>query len=117
MTDRNEVSRMKKSLWSAQYRARNKLSNAIVTLDNGRIYGGNAVFYFTGTYDSNQTRTSARVIIKRYADGDSILGDIDEAVVLLSGTIGDTHIFFAGHLEDQPEAKFRAKMEKLADLE
>ena len=106
MTDRNEVSRMKKSLWSAQYQARNKLSN-----------GRNAVFYFTGTYDSNQTRTSARVIIKRYADGDSILGDIDEAVVLLSGTIGDTHIFFAGYLEDQPETKFRAKMEKLADLE
>lgn len=109
---------MEKSLWKAQYQSpTGSSSTGITTLDNGLIYGGNAIFYFTGEYDANNKRRStATVRIKRYADGPSILGPVDEGTLVLSGTMSDNTIFFSGYLESNPACKVTAKMEKLIDL-
>lgn len=94
----------------------------IVVLESGRVFGGDSVMAYLGTYEVDRDNVTARVRswTWNFDVGDSenvfgMAGAIDY-VALLDGTRKDRVI--TGHIapEDYPEIKLPCRMEKIAEL-
>lgn len=96
------------ALWTVVFRTPQGSQGAgIAVIDNGRIYGGDSVFYYLGHVESHDQQIAAKVHVRYYGNGYRLFpaaGDSyevemtgvrnDEKTILLNGRI-------SGHPQSQ----------------
>ena len=79
---------MIEGLWIVQYEGTAGNDGGVIVLVHGQVLGGDNAFVYTGTYQSNATTLSARVLVRNFNPSvGSVLGIRGDFELTLRGTI------------------------------
>ena len=75
-----------------------------VIFENGRIAGGDAGYYYIGTYSIENDRLTGKIKTQRYKDGHtSVFGPLEQGTIKISGKIQGSDITASGSLLSHPD--------------
>lgn len=90
--------------------------SGVVVFKDGKIYGGDSTYYYTGTYQLNDKAFTAKVRIKHYSGlHNNIFGNVAEANVTLKG-LADKNEFEASGSSDIQNQSIGMRVEKLEEI-
>lgn len=85
-------------------------------LRDGRVSGRDTVIDYSGWYDQDGDRFTARIKTWRHTDGDASVFGIDEVDIELSGrSTAALTAFCSGHAREAPGIPFEATLVRIAD--
>jgi len=90
------------ALWPVEFgNDEHRAGAGVVVFESGRIFGGDAGYYYLGEYKINNGVVTGQATATHYAGEISPLfaGAGKEYTVLLSGDLEDQQMVLAGHLE------------------
>ena len=88
----------------------------VVTIESGRIQGGDSGYLYLGTYQTKDTALSAQVTVKRHnPNAQSIFGNLNEFDLSLHGSFTDNSFTANGSVSGRPMAKININAKKVAD--
>ena len=91
--------------------------SGILVFETNRLFGGDANFYYIGSYEVKDKKVYGKLKITSYTGNTlSIFGNLSEFDVVLEGESNDDEIFATGYLEQDHNYRIAAKMVKRADL-
>jgi len=90
----------------------------ILVLETERVFGGDVVNTYIGSYKVDRGEIEMRVRVKQFNDLpiQSIFGEMDDFEIVLQGTINGETIQLTGHLSNDPAQRLVALATKRADL-
>lgn len=115
---------MIEGLWTAQVRS--NVSNisqgfGVLILRDGRIYGGNSLFFHVGSYTLEGETVRGEIVMKHYgADPLTIFGLVEEgasALMEFSGTLHNGTITVQGALSGQRSLRLEGALTRQAGPE
>jgi T3SS negative regulator,GrlR len=90
--------------------------SGVVVLNNGTVRGGDATYYYAGSYEINQNIFIAKVKLIHYSGPyDNLLGPVREAEVELKGIPDQNEFEITGHYLNSNQL-VTAKLERLVGL-
>lgn len=108
---------MEKSLWSVDFHSQDlSFGSGIVAFIEDTVVGGDLSFYYVGKYSEQNDELSATVKITQFSPGVSVFGPLKECTVIITGKLENNKISFSGHVDQHPELKVLAHMEKLTNI-
>jgi hypothetical protein len=110
---------MREGLYKAEYETLNDIGHGLVVLRDGRVYGGDPMIYYVGTYNLDGDVLTARVKAEPYAEPshgfESIFGR-EKNTVKLEGTVGkDDSISLEGRSDQVSGIGLTVRLSWLAD--
>lgn len=109
---------MGKQIWGVYFSSDFRSSGTGVTiLDGNLITGGTSSYYFIGECTFDSSIVSAKLNVKKFAPGKSILDEIiNQYTLILTGKQGDEEVIMEGYIEEKPSLKISCRMKKLCDV-
>jgi T3SS negative regulator,GrlR len=110
---------MLEALWSLEFGSSSGYEGAgVVIFETGRIFGGDAQYYYTGKYSLKDGTMSADVKVNRYCDGfGSIFGTNEQEFDLkVIGKVELPTMTATGHRVDDPTARIEVRLTRRAEL-
>jgi hypothetical protein len=93
-------------LWTAEFRVEGEVGTGVVVFANGQIMGGDAHYYYSGSYLEEGYRIEASVIIKHYSGGlTNVFGRLRELPLKLVGTASGGYIIANGYDQTSPSLR------------
>jgi hypothetical protein len=90
--------------------------NGVVIINNGKIYGGDSNYYYTGNCEIEDKLFTAEVKVTHYAGPyNNVFGEFKEVNVNVKGE-ADRHEFEANGYSDIEGKQIIIKLEKLSEL-
>jgi hypothetical protein len=103
-------------LWTAEFGSNSGIfGGGVAVLQDGAILGGDAGYYYLGTYDvTNKIFKADLKVIPFIQNYPSVFRTVNETLRLsLVGTVVDEqHVIAQGHPSGKPDLKFGAKLTK-----
>lgn len=95
---------MKEGLWTVEFTSNTGgAGTGAVTLEKGRMTGGDAGYYYIGSYNIDGDRISGEIKIQRYNPGHvSVFGPLERGDLKISGTVQEHLITASGKLAQNP---------------
>ncbi|MBW1616158.1 MAG: hypothetical protein JRJ49_06415 [Deltaproteobacteria bacterium] len=106
-------------LWTVEFISTiQRYGNGVLVLNQNRLFGGDAGYYYSGKYDINDKKIEGDIHITRYdRNSVSVLGSISDFVLKMSGNIIDENRFEAiGEIDNNPKACIQIIGTKKEDL-
>ncbi len=106
-------------LWTVEFNSMmNRYGRGILVINQNRLLGGDAGYYYVGTCNVNGSNIEGKVNIIRYdRNSVSVFGDIDHFELTFSGQIKDENLFDAiGIIANNPQTQIRIVGTKKEDL-
>ena len=104
-------------LWTVEFVSSNRAGQGVVILNNGRLLGGDAGYYYSGTYKVTGARIEGIVNVIRFDPKNlSVFGDIDHFALSFSGDINDYHFTAAATITNKPQFQIRFTGNKKEDI-
>lgn len=94
-----------------------------VALDTGKVYGGDSIMYYVGTYKVHHGKMQSEVTVKFYNPEESkgmsvFLTDLVEYTLILEGEVEDGKSFvLSGFIKEASKHKIAIRFSKLVDFE
>jgi hypothetical protein len=110
---------MLEALWSIEFGSNyGFLGAGVVIFETGRIFGGDAQYYYTGTYDISDGKINAQVNVTRYSEhGVSVFGTTETEFRLnITGQIQEPVMNAEGYQIDAPNNRIALRFTKRAEL-
>jgi len=110
---------MLEALWSMEFRSNSGFEGAgVVVFETGRIFGGDAQYYYVGKYDLKDDVLDADVVIDRYSDGPGSIFDTNEQKfeLKIQGKVEVPTVIAVGHRTDNPSMQLEVRLTKRAEL-
>jgi hypothetical protein len=108
---------MVEGFWIVQYEAVGGNGGAVAVLINGRVYGGDSAYTFTGEYQTEGDSITARLMVRSFLPGvPSVLGAVGDYGLVVRGTLQGGVIRAKGSLPGRQGAGIVLKLTKRADL-
>ena len=86
-------------------------------LTNSKVVGGGISYYFTGSYEFNDSTISMTITATRYNDlVPGVFGDATEGSISFSGTISDEKMKLHGYLENDKSKMIFIEAHKRAEI-
>lgn len=108
---------MEKSVWAVEFVSNmQSLGRGVVTIDNSRITGGDASYYYIGNCSITNQNVSTTMTVRKHGPGQSIFGQLDSFTVILTGSIDQNSIQLHGSMADNPQFTVQVRLNKLLDV-
>lgn len=87
-------------LWTAEFQSGvGGAGSGVVVVRNGTIMGGDAGYYYTGTYSVDDGKVQVALQIQRYREGHkSVFGPADNLRLTLSGSVDGSRMNLTGQV-------------------
>ena len=90
-------------LWVAEFSTSGGHGNGVATLFGGRVFGGDASYYYSGRYREEGQTLRAELEIVHYAGPlNMVFGQLRRATLLLEGAVGGDLIVAQGRVAELP---------------
>lgn len=96
--------------YAAWFRTPRGQGTGLVELIEGRISGRDSFFTYGGSYQVDQQRFTAVLIVRRHAEGPPSVFGADEVEVDLSGACSGAMATCSGTAKEAPDIKFEATL-------
>jgi len=85
---------MVNGLWIVEFISTlNRFGFGVIVLNNGRLLGGDAGYYYSGEYDINDNMIQGKINVIRFDENSiSVFGDIDQFSLKFSGQISNNYV-------------------------
>jgi hypothetical protein len=109
---------MSKEIWGVYFSSDFQSSGTgVAIIDGNLVAGGTSAYYFTGKCDFDADLIFAKMNIKKFAPGKTVLNEfINEYTLILTGNRNDGMIVADGYIEERPALKMSCRMKKLCGL-
>jgi hypothetical protein len=109
---------MLEALWSLEFESGSEAGAGVVIFETGRIFGGDAQYYYTGKYSLKDGTMSADVKVNRYSSGyGSIFGTNEQEFDLkITGKVEAPTMTATGHRVDDLAAQIEIRFTRRAEL-
>lgn len=107
---------MREGLYKAEFWTSNDEGYGLVHVVDGKVWGGDAMIYYTGTYRAAGDQVEIRIKADQYAAPpgfSSVLGRVKNTVVL-AGTFTNNTAELEGRANENPGITVRARLTFLA---
>ena len=96
-------------LWTVEFLSTfNRAGKGVLVFTNGRLLGGDAGYYYSGTYTVTGNRIEGKVNVKRYdINSISIFGNMESFAISFAGEINNYSLSTVGEILDKPQYKIR----------
>jgi hypothetical protein len=89
----------------------------VVTLEKGRILGGDTAFVYVGNYEIIKDRIHATIMCTNDHEVlPSVFGQLKEFNLKLQGEPNNTELVLKGHMVEHPELSIGLKLTRRAEL-
>jgi T3SS negative regulator,GrlR len=107
---------LKNGKYSVWFRTPQGEGTGVVLLADGRMTGGDTMFSYTGSYDEDGSKFTARIATRRHTEGQqlSVFG-VDNVDLELTGKSTATTASCSGTAEQAPGLTFQATLIRMAD--
>ncbi len=103
--------------WESKALKVEKHGAGVFYFKRGRIYGGDARYYYSGEYKLQEARITAVFTFTHYSgERMELLGNLDEGQISLSGEVTAPNMKLAGQIGSPAVLQFRAKLTRRGDL-
>lgn len=108
---------MKDGLYSVQFATHLNAGAGVLLAMDGRMWGGDAVLYFVGTYTEEGDRMSAKIAAYRHRTipGVSSLLGTDYANIALDGFVSGDVVLCTGTAAEIPGLLLKAALRRVSD--
>lgn len=90
----------------------------IIVFCDGKIYGGDPAYFYTGTYSLNNNELKAAAHIKHYQGApDNIFGPVSQIDLVFEGAVSNQFIMGYGFEPRNPGQRMSFKMQRLQNME
>lgn len=110
---------MLEALWTVEFVSDNRnYGTGVIVFDTGRIWGGDASYYYIGTGRAdNSGIVQAEIQVTHYnGPPSSIFGPLEKFTVRLKGKVEAPVMLLQGVLEEAPERKIAIRCTRRAEL-
>lgn len=110
---------MLEALWSAEFGSNSGFVGAgVVIFETGRIFGGDAQYYYTGKYNLENGVLDANVTVNCYSEGfGSIFGTDEQNFELkIQGKVEAPTMIAVGYRVDNSSMRIQLRLTKRAEL-
>ncbi|MDB5618334.1 hypothetical protein [Tardiphaga sp.] len=101
--------------YSAWFRSELDEGMAVISLDGGRISGGDTVLSYRGTYEQHGDLFTATIATERHSPGDLRLFPVDQVEIEIAGRSKARIASGAGSVKKLPGATFAVTLILMAD--
>jgi len=104
--------------WTVQFQTMASQGTGVVTLIDGKIFGGDAGYTYLGTYEENQDKVKARLEVRRYEDSVvSVFGTLVNFSLELNGRlVSKTSVVGNASTPSLPATSLRFEMKWVTSL-
>ena len=105
-------------LWTVEFASTIRFGKGILVLNNDRLLGGDAGYYYTGQYQLNENNFQGNIDIIRYDPSSiSVFGNLDQFSLSFSGEISNYHFSVTAFIEGNPEHKINITGNKKEEMQ
>jgi hypothetical protein len=112
---------MNDGIYKVQFNSRGNQGWGLVFVVGSKIYGGDFAYYYTGeiqTSTTDDTEASMNIHVKRFNEGKSVFGPLDELALQCTGrSFGDGSVHIQGHLTGQPAITIKITGQRIDNCE
>jgi hypothetical protein len=107
-------SEMLEGLWTVSFQSiMGNYMAGVLIFKEGRIYGGDATYYYLGDYVVQKNRITGQIEITHYGGPTSpIFGPMEKLRVTVTGKAKEPEMTLLGYLNDNPKFCFQAVLNK-----
>jgi hypothetical protein len=103
--------------WTVQFQGVQGGGGGVAVFTNGKIFGGDSGFTYTGTYQENNNALKARVSVQNFVPGvPNVMGRQGNFELEFTGTVSGDTINVAASLVGQPAMKLNARLTKKSNF-
>ncbi|WP_417681613.1 hypothetical protein [Roseibium sp.] len=108
---------MRNGLYSVHFQTQAGVGTGVIYARDGKIWGGDAGLYYTGTYDVDGDNMTATVVTNRHTQIGNIVSvfGIDKVTINLVGQSNGDSIACKGTSPQAPGVNFTANLTRLSD--
>jgi hypothetical protein len=104
-------------LWTADFRTQSGAGTGVVVLTSGRIMGGDAHYYYSGSYSEEGNRFQASLVVKHYAGAlTNVFGQLREVHLTLVGSASSEYILAQGQVPSLSFSQLSVKLRRVEKL-
>ena len=109
---------MLEALWSVEFVSNlNIFGSGVVVFETGRIFGGDAQYYYTGKYEVKNGSINGELDVVNYSGEPwSVFGTLKQFSLSLSGQPKDSTFDIEGTLKQDSSKRILIRLTKRADL-
>lgn len=91
-------------------------SVGVVFLVGEKVYGGDASYFYRGAIETtNGKNVSGTLTVRRYFEGDSVFGPLDNFGLELSGSVEGDSFYLRGHVIDRADLQITVEGRRVAE--
>jgi len=109
---------MLEALWSVEFVSNlNIFGSGVVIFETGRIFGGDAQYYYTGRYEVKNGNLEGELEVVNYSGEPwSVFGTLEKFSLVLSGQPNQDTFDIKGALKGDPSKEILIRLTKRAEL-
>jgi T3SS negative regulator,GrlR len=89
--------------------------SGIAVFHASKVQGGDDVYFYDGTLVERESDSIAvDILVRKYGIGESVLGDLSEFRLILTGVTNDRQFTLSGHIASAPDQRLTVECVKLA---
>jgi hypothetical protein len=105
-------------LWLAEFSTQSNKGTGVIVLSNGKALGGDAGYYYTGSYSLNGIQLSGTLSVTHYYGPlNNVFGPLRSLTLSLSGAVGRDLIIVSGVNEAIPEMLAMVRLRRVQGYE
>jgi hypothetical protein len=105
-------------LWLAEFSTQDSQGSGVIVLLNGRALGGDAHYYYAGSYSLNGAQVSGSLSVTHYSGPlNNVFGPLRSLTLSLSGAAGHDLIVLSGVDKAFPEMLATFRLRRVQTLE
>lgn len=107
---------MTNGLYSVTFRTpRGEHGSGIAVFHESKVQGGDHAYFYDGTVVERQHGTTdADILVRRYAGGESVFGNLSEFRLKLTGVANGDRFNLSGHVASAPDQRLTVECVRLA---
>jgi hypothetical protein len=105
----------REGLYKVEFSTSTGQGAGVVTLLDGRVRGGDAAMYYTGSYALEEDNFNATIDVQRHTAGMQSVFGVDKVTLRLSGHFAGDDGVMQGDAAQRPGVRFSATVKRIAD--
>lgn len=106
---------MRNGLYRVHFETRIGGGGGVVTLNDGKVGGGDSAIYYVGTYSENGNQFTGEVLTDRHSPGMPSVFGVDKLQISLKGTTDGDKAQITGTSQQAPGLTLHGTLTRLAD--
>jgi hypothetical protein len=103
--------------WTVQFQGVQGGGGGVAVFTNGKVFGGDSGYTYTGTYKENNNAVTARISVQNFSPGvPNVMGRQGNFELEFTGTVSGDVMKVVANLVGQPAMKLNASLTKKSNF-